>query len=118
MDRRVFVVNRGPHNYEDAAAFGDLVYCTKGSLPKDDIALMYRELEGPLADSIPEDFILLTSLTSLCSVACAIFAHMHGRLNLLLFSDGRYIPKSITFDNLNAQGHNDGNEAQGKVHRT
>ena len=95
---KVLVLNKGPHDYSDAEFFGDLVFCTEGSLKRDDIAQMYRELSPFIEQSAADDCILLTSLTSLCSVACAMFAARHGRLNLLIYDNGTYINKSIILD--------------------
>lgn len=95
---KVLVLNRGPHDYSDAELYGDLVYCTEGSIKRDDIAQMYRELTPFIEDSDTDDYILLTSLASLCSVACAMFAARHGRLNLLIYDNGTYINKSIILD--------------------
>ena len=101
---RVLVLNKGPHDYSDAELYGDLVFCTTGSLKRDDIAQMYREMEPCIETSGPDDYILLTSLSSLCSVACAMFACKHGRLNLLIYDNGAYINRSITLDD-NATTH-------------
>jgi hypothetical protein len=103
---RVFILNRGPHDYSDARRFGELTYCTDGSLDKDDLAQMYRELEPFIVlDSRPEDFILLTSLTSLCSIACAMFAARHGRLNLLIYRGDGYVAKTIYFKDVLTQAN-------------
>ena len=101
--RKVFVLNKGAHNYSDAERYGDLIYCTDGAIDKLDIQQMFRELQPHIADSSPDDYILLTSLTSLCSVACAMFAAKHGRLNLLIFKGDGYISRSIYF---NKEGKN------------
>jgi len=93
---QVFILNKGPHDYSTAARFGELVYCTEGTLDRDDISLMFRELEPYVSlDSQPEDYILLTSLTTLCSVACAMFAAKHQRLNLLIFRGDGYVARTI-----------------------
>ena len=81
---KVYILNRAAHDFSDAERFGELVYCTEGSLDKTDLQQMYRELSYALRDSEACDYILLTSLTSLCSIACAIFATTHGGLNLLI----------------------------------
>ena len=99
MTARVYIVNRGPHNYQDAEQFGELVFCSEGTLDKLDTNNMYRELADAMKDSIPEDWILVTSLATLCSVACAIFAAKHSCLNLLIFHDGRYLPRTLMFHN-------------------
>lgn len=108
---RVFVVNRGGHDYRAAERFGTLVYCTDGELPRYNTSQMFRQIKHALEDSTPEDYILLTSLTTLNVVACSYFAHRHGRLNLLLFhakhgrsKDGEYLERVVTFN----QGDKDG----------
>jgi len=51
-----------------------------------------------MAEARPDDYILLTSLTSLCSIACSLFAHKFGRLNLLIFEEGEYLERTLTFN--------------------
>lgn len=97
---KVYITNRGPHNYSDAERFGELVFCTEGEVDKFDTAQMFRQLSTAFEDSIADDYILLTSLASLCSVACAIFAARHQQLNLLLFKGDGYLARSLFFDNL------------------
>ena len=95
----VYVINKGPHDYSAAERFGELIYCTDGNLDKWDIAQHYRILDDILVDSAPDDYLLLTSLASLCSIACAIFALKHSCLNLLIFTREGYVGKSLFFDN-------------------
>lgn len=95
MPTKVYVTNSGGHDYSDAERFGDVIFCTEGSLDKEDTAQMYRELNDALYDSMPEDYIVLTSLTTLCSIACAIFALKHGQLHLLLYKGGAYVPRHL-----------------------
>jgi len=92
---KVFVLNKGPHDYSDAEYYGELIFCTEGSLDRDDTAQMFRELSPFIEKSQPEDFILLTSLASLCAVASAMFAAKHGRLNLLIYNGDGYIGRTI-----------------------
>ena len=95
----VFILNRGPHDYTDAANFGSLVFCTEGVLDKSDVLGMRRALEEHLQDSEPEDYILLGSLTSLCCVACSIMVALHGELHLLIHTGSHYIDRSLHFHN-------------------
>lgn len=95
--KKVYVTNKGPHNYTDAEQFGELIYCTDGPLDKFDLSEMYREISSAMADSGPDDYILLTSLTSLCSVACAYFAAKHGELHVLIHKGDGYVERSIYF---------------------
>jgi len=86
---RVYVLNKGGHDYSEAIRYGSLYYCTEGPLKKHDIHQMVRLLSVALEDSSPDDYIMLTSLSSLCSLACAI-AVQHNRLNLLVYKNGHY----------------------------
>lgn len=99
VSTKVYIVNDGGHDYKDAARFGHLVFCTKGEVDRYDTSLMYRKLCAAMEDANADDYILLTSLSSLCSVACAMFAARFGRLNLLLFRNEQYVVRTLNFDN-------------------
>ena len=45
---------------------------------------MHRILRSGLKDSTKDDFIVVSSLTVLCVIACAVFVMKHKRLNLLI----------------------------------
>lgn len=96
----VYVLNKGAHDYSDAERFGKIIFCTDGSMDRYDTNQMYRELSEAMEMSMSDDYILLTSLTSLCSVACAIFAAKHKRLNLLIHKDTGYVARSVVLNNL------------------
>jgi hypothetical protein len=55
---------------------------------------MVRLFEEAMVLSGPEDYIVPCSLNVMNAIACAIFAHKHGRLNLLLYKDGVYIERN------------------------
>lgn len=93
--RRVFILNEGSHDYSDAAAFGELVYCTSGMLPKHDINRLFLELDQVLGNSDAHDLIMMSSLASLCSVASAIMAAQHGEVHFLVYHDGKYYEKDL-----------------------
>lgn len=102
---RVYVTNKGGHDYSAAKRYGQLVFCTEGTIPRYNTSTMFRAVNECMEESTQEDYILLTSLTTLNCVACAHFAHKHGRLNLLLFqpkngrsSDGEYVERVVVFE--------------------
>lgn len=95
---KVFIVSDGGHDYSDAERFGELVYCTEGVIRKDDIAQMYRELNGKLALAEPGDYLLISSLTSLCSVAAAILGFQFGEVHFLLYKDGQYVSRDLILE--------------------
>lgn len=96
---KVYILNRGPHDYTDAGNFGELIYCTEGILDRFDISGMYTELCDQLINSSSDDYVLLTSLTSLCCIACSIMVSLHGELNLLIHTGSHYVGRHINFHN-------------------
>ena len=104
---KVYIVNRGGHDHSDAERFGELVYLSRGAVNRYAVTEMYREFAQELKTSGPEDYILITGLSVMSSLACAIFARMHGRLKLLLYrashtsgEQGSYVERTILIDEL------------------
>lgn len=103
---KVFIVNKGAHNHDDAKRFGKLVYMTEGAINRYATSRMYREFCYHLCDSKPEDYILITGLTVMASIACSVFARIHGKINLLLFRpsrdsyEGHYVERVVMIDEL------------------
>lgn len=103
----VYVVNKGCHDHSDAERFGELVYLSEGAVNRYAVAEMYRKFVEAMKESQPSDYILLTGLSVMSSLACAVFARKHGRLNMLLYKatrtpeeEGRYIERRIMIDEL------------------
>ena len=97
--KKVFIPNDGGHDYSDAQRFGDVVICTKGAIDKWDISHMYRVMTTALEDAEPDDYLVLNSLSSLCSVASAIMAERFGEVHFLLFRNGKYIERTLILNN-------------------
>ena len=103
---KVFVVNRGGHNHTDAERFGKLIFLSTGTINRYAVSQMYRQFVDHLKDSTEDDYILITGLSVMASVACSVFARIHGRLNLLLFKssqsgeEGRYVERTVMLDEL------------------
>ena len=102
---KVYIINKGGHNHHDAERFGELVFLSQGTVNRYAVSQMYRQFVEQLKDSSEDDYILQTGLSVMASVACSIFARIHGRLNLLLFKtqsgeEGRYVERTIMIDEL------------------
>ena len=102
---KVYIVNKGCHDHSDAERFGDLVYLSDEAINRYATSNMYREFMPKLSSSSPDDYILLTGLSIMGAVACAIFGHLHGRLNLLLYKSAwkrdeksRYVERIIIIE--------------------
>ena len=96
--RKVYVLSDGGHDYSAAEKFGQIVICSEGALHKDDISQMYRLLSDAMYDAREEDYILVSSLTSLCMVASAFMANNFGKVNLLIYRDGRYVERNLVLE--------------------
>ena len=103
---KVFIVNKGGHNHTDAERFGELVFLTEGNINRYSVNSMYRRFSTFLKNSDPDDYILITGLSVMSSVACSIFSHLHGKLNLLLYKttrgkkEGYYVERTIMLEAL------------------
>ena len=89
--RKVFVVNRSAHDYSDATKYGDLVYVTSGEQNRFAANNHARRWMEALHDSSPDDLIILSSLNIICGIGCALFAMLHGKLNILLYRRNKYV---------------------------
>ena len=102
--RKVYITNKGGHNYEAAEKYGELVYITKGTLNRFATSTLYRAFIDGMADSQPEDCILITSMSVVNDIGAAVFARKHGCLNLLLFREGEYVLRDLDIDSLLIEG--------------
>ena len=88
---KIYVINKGCHDYSKAQKFGDLTFLSDGVFNRFSTGKIFRTFSHGLQNSSEEDLILISGLTVMASIACAIFARKHGRLNLLLYTNS---PKS------------------------
>lgn len=91
---KVYIVNKSAHDFNAAKEFGELFFLSSGSMNRYATNSMIRQFEEAMKDSNEYDYIVPCSLNVMNSIACAIFAHKHGRLNLLLFKNGKYIERN------------------------
>lgn len=102
---RVFIVNKGCHDYSAAREFGELVYLSDTSMDRFDLSKIWRQFEPLLHSAGPDDFLLPSGLTNMTVVAASIFVTKYNRLNLLLFKSnkkgGKYVKETIIFGDLN-----------------
>ena len=95
MTKNVYIVNKSSHDFSSAEAFGELHYLSKGPMNRYGTNNMCRQFKEALRDSKSDDYIVPCSLNVMNSIACAIFANMHGKLNLLLYKDRGYIERNL-----------------------
>lgn len=95
---RVFVVNRSGHDLSKAQQFGELSFLSEGPMSRYATNNIHRQFREGLKESSPDDYLLLCGLNVMNCIACTEFSFKHGKLNLLLFKDGRYIERNLIFD--------------------
>ena len=84
--KKVYIPNKSVHDFSAAEKYGKLVFLSEGSIKRFNTSTIYRRFEKILADSSPDDYLMVSGLTMLNIVACHILTKMHGRINLLLFN--------------------------------
>ena len=94
---KVYIVNKSAHNFDPAKPFGDIIFLSEGPMNRYAVNNMIRQFTEIMKNSLPEDYIVPCSLNVMNSIASALFAHKHGKLNLLLYKDGDYIERNIVF---------------------
>lgn len=96
----VFICNQSGHDFSPSEKYGKAFYVTKGLINRFSVNYMARAWALALKDSKPTDYVLVTSLTILTCIGCAIFGYLHGSLNLLIYRNSKYISRSICFKHL------------------
>lgn len=96
-ETKVYIVNKSSHNFSAAEQYGEKVFLSEGPMNRYSINNMHRQFTERLVDSTPNDYLVPCSLNVMNSIASAILAHKHGRLNLLLFKQGSYVERNIVF---------------------
>ena len=92
--RNVYIVNKSNHDFSAARNYGKLIFLSEGPMNRYSTNNMLRVFADKMSDSKKDDYIVPCSLNVMNSIACALFAYKHGKLNLLLFKEGSYIERN------------------------
>jgi|TARA_Y100000310_G_scaffold73040_1_gene69182 hypothetical protein len=98
MDKQVFIPNRSAHDFTPARRYGRLVFLTNGMVDRYKTNMIYRGITEKMDDSSADDHLLIASLSIISSIASAILAYKHGKVNYLLFKGDHYIERTIKVD--------------------
>jgi hypothetical protein len=82
---KVYILNRGCHDFSRAEPYGEFIYMTEGYLSMFSVTTLWRMCCKLFAESSPLDYIVASGPIPLAMVAAAAFAIRHKRLNLLIF---------------------------------
>ena len=91
----VYIVNKSAHDFSPAEIFGEIVFLSEGPMNRYSTNNMHRRFTEIMKDSDPEDYIVPCSLNVMNIIAGAVFARLHGTLNLLLFKGGEYLERNL-----------------------
>ena len=91
----VYIVNKSSHDFSPAKAYGDIVFLSEGPMNRYSTNNMHRIFSDKMKGCKAGDYIVPCSLNVMNSIACALFAFWHGKLNLLLFKNGSYIERNL-----------------------
>lgn len=91
---KVFIVNKSSHDFSAAKPYGEIVFLSEGPMNRYSTNNMHRQFKEAMKNSDAGDYIVPCSLNVMNSIACALFAYKHGRLNLLLFKNGEYLERN------------------------
>ena len=92
--RNVYIVNKSSHDFSATRNYGKLIFLSEGPMNRYSTNNMLRVFTDKMSDSKKDDYIVPCSLNVMNSIACALFAYKHGKLNLLLFKEGSYIERN------------------------
>lgn len=94
---KVFIVNKSAHDFCPAEQYGEIIFLSEGPMNRYSTNNMHRLFNSIMEGSNENDYIVPCSLNVMNSIACALFAVKHGKLNLLLFKDGKYLERNLIF---------------------
>jgi hypothetical protein len=99
-DRKVYISNKGAHDYSDARKFGELVFLTDHFISPFSTGTLFRTMQKLLINSEPDDFLLLTSYNVINAIASSLLALKHGNVNFLLFNakTSQYVERTVVFE--------------------
>ena len=94
---KVYIVNRSTHDFSAAEEYGKLIFLSEGPMNRYSTNHMFRKFKEVMKSSHEDDYIVPCALNVMNSIACSMFTHKHGKLNLLLFKEGEYVERNHVF---------------------
>ena len=101
--KKVFVPNKSGHDFSSAEKYGKLIFLTEGRIHHlFALNSLYRTMHDGMKDAEEGDYLLVSSLSTLNSIATGILVQRFSKVNYLLFSQskGEYVERNIDFSNL------------------
>lgn len=101
VQRKVFVPNDLYHDYSPAESYGYLIFLTRGEINRFEVSQIFQSVQHALAEANDYDYLVMSSMPVITSLASAILAMKFRKLNLLQYhgKQQRYIERTIVFPN-------------------
>jgi len=97
----VYIMNLSGHDFSEAHHFGEVIFLTDGKVRGDKVNTYFRSLVERLDRIQPGDYLVCTSLQVINLIAGIVIGWKKvSPLNLLYFSNGRYISIPLEFTEL------------------
>lgn len=93
----VYIINKSAHDFSAATEYGRIIYLSEGTMNRFACNDIHRQFSERMADSQPNDYIVPCSLIVMNGIAAGIFVHKHGKLNYLIYKNGKYIERNLIF---------------------
>ena len=92
---KVYIVNKSAHDFRLVEPYGEIIFLSVGPFNRYAVNHMHRIFSEAMVESEEGDYIVPCALNVMNSIACAIFARKHGKLNLLLYKQGEYLERNL-----------------------
>ena len=98
---KVYIPNKSGQDFSSAEDFGEIIFLTEGLIAdRYGTNHLYMQFVDKMQDAEEEDYLAVSSLPILTAIATGVLVEKFGRINFLLFKDGKYIERNINFNNL------------------
>jgi hypothetical protein len=96
---KVYITNKGFHDYSSARQYGTLVTLTEGLYKLTGVGKILRTIKPILKNSKKSDYLLVCGPNVLNILAACLLVMKHQRLNLLIYVDspggGAYVKRVV-----------------------
>lgn len=83
--RKVYIVNKGFHDFTPAKRYGKLVYLTERPVNPFSITTHMRTFIDLLKNSTEDDLLIASGMSTLVAMAAMILVAKHGKVNFLIY---------------------------------
>ena len=95
---KVYIPHPSPLDYSEAQGYGEIVFLMEGRFSRFNTSAIYKSFFDALEHSTPQDYFVPSGTATINAIAGFILGLKHGKLRLLLYRDGNYVLREISFE--------------------